>query len=954
MYVAEKPSGDEELQPGQASSSEVVRGPDVAENTDDKEKEMSMDAEEEEPLLEQAPAQRRTRVYSRRSERKRSTPEPPTDDFLGQELEDMVAAEEELAEPESQRVRTVHGLPVSALLPPMAESWLVEAMVVEDCNEMASELNQLIISELSDRGIEVDSIDEILPETHKMYGELSGRLLPRELVVKGRETECKRMLEFRVYIEVPEEEAKGHKVIGCRWVQDMKAGDDGVEFVRARLVAQQVATGRLDEAFAPAPPLKVVRLIISLCASKEPKKARKLSRHDCSVAFFHADVAELLYVRPPLGLRRPGVVWRLLKALYGTRTASRLFQDKVALVMTTGGYLRVKVAPSVYHHPTWDVTTLVNGDDFWSEGEDPSLDLLDALLHGNFVIKTFPRIGVGGARSGNILGREVTVDDDFGFEYHADVKHLPKLLKILELDETTKSAITPASKSTGKNEPNALDKLQGYRITLFQRGAGLVLYVSLDRVELHYAVKLVMQDMSAPTELSWMRLKRVARFMIAYPNMTWKFKWQSLPNVVTGISDGDWAGCVETRRSTSSGLEEFGEHLIASGCSTQQVVSISSAESEFYAMAWILAHCIFTRNILIECGIMIAKIKLFCDSSAARSLAKRQGVGKIRHMDAKHMWVQDYIARREVEVFKIDGKLNPSDLGTKILEAAVIWFLIDRISYGLPRGDRWGPTRTSAARGLAALLICDAIQKAKGLPLLSDLRDITEMVYVMGELVEYELNTKNYMHLVLKLVVLILALVGLLQWKFYGLGPRHETTAATVPVMPTVHVNVVHGSAAEGRVNEGTTTTASGVVAPGSETPAVAPVAAPVHAPMPADDGLDSRSASAHLAGAVPVAEAVVSSRYDRMNIIELRRECVTRGIRVTGMRLKAEFLRALFQNDARPELNAPTEGQLEYLNDIAGQLRVEIPDWALHDRTSCPRHLRQLEAERRRRRSQR
>ncbi len=49
-------------------------------------------------------------------------------------------------------------------------------------------------------------------------------------------------------------------------------------------------------------------------------------------------------------------------------------------------------------------------------------------------------------------------------------------------------------------------------------------------------------------------------------------------------ADGDYAGCRRTRRSTTCGALMLDGHLIRVWCLTQALVSISSGESEFYAI----------------------------------------------------------------------------------------------------------------------------------------------------------------------------------------------------------------------------------------------------------------------------------------------------------------------------------------------------------------------------------
>ena len=71
-----------------------------------------------------------------------------------------------------------------------------------------------------------------------------------------------------------------------------------------------------------------------------------------------------MYVVPPAGEDEPGVVWQLLKALYGTRKASKMFQELVIQVLTQQGFIRLQVTIMVFYHIQLDIYVVVNGDDF--------------------------------------------------------------------------------------------------------------------------------------------------------------------------------------------------------------------------------------------------------------------------------------------------------------------------------------------------------------------------------------------------------------------------------------------------------------------------------------------------------------------------------------------------------------------------------------------------------------
>ena len=58
---------------------------------------------------------------------------------------------------------------------------------------------------------------------------------------------------------------------------------------------------------------------------------------------------------------------------------------------------------------------------------------------------------------------------------------------------------------------------------------------------------------------------------------------------------------------------------------------------------------------------MVVKI----DSSVAKSIAGRRGLGKLRHVELKYLWVQWAVAKGRIAVKKISGHLDPADVLTK-------------------------------------------------------------------------------------------------------------------------------------------------------------------------------------------------------------------------------------------------------------------------------------------------
>ncbi len=64
------------------------------------------------------------------------------------------------------------------------------------------------------------------------------------------------------------------------------------------------------------------------------------------------------------------------------------------------------------------------------------------------------------------------------------------------------------------------------------------------------------------------------------------------------------------------------------------------------------------------------KLVVETDSSAAKGIGLRRGVGKVRHLHTPLLWVQKRAQRGDLELKKVNGKYNVADLGTKFLTAS--------------------------------------------------------------------------------------------------------------------------------------------------------------------------------------------------------------------------------------------------------------------------------------------
>ena len=123
-------------------------------------------------------------------------------------------------------------------------------------------------------------------------------------------------------------------------------------------------------------------------------------------------------------------------------------------------------------------------------------------------------------------------------------------------------------------------------------------------------------------------------------------------------SDADWAGCPESRKSTSGYCIQVMGNLVHAASRTQGSIALSSAESELYVLCSAASEALYLRNLIEESGITDgpAPINLRTDSSAAKYLVSRTGPGlKTRHIQMKYLYLQDLIQDSQVKIFKLQS-----------------------------------------------------------------------------------------------------------------------------------------------------------------------------------------------------------------------------------------------------------------------------------------------------------
>jgi hypothetical protein len=127
--------------------------------------------------------------------------------------------------------------------------------------------------------------------------------------------------------------------------------------------------------------------------------------------------------------------------------------------------------------------------------------------------------------------------------------------------------------------------------------AGALQYLTITRPDIAYAVQQIYLFMHAPTTSHFQLIKRVLRYLKGTSHFGLRLYHSSSHDLIA-YSDADWAGCPDTRKSTSGFCVFLGDNLVSWSSKRHATVSRSSAEAEYRAVANCVAESCWLRQLL--------------------------------------------------------------------------------------------------------------------------------------------------------------------------------------------------------------------------------------------------------------------------------------------------------------------------------------------------------------------
>ena len=152
----------------------------------------------------------------------------------------------------------------------------------------------------------------------------------------------------------------------------------------------------------------------------------------------------------------------------------------------------------------------------------------------------------------------------------------------------------PVSTPVDCNPKLSADGVPVQDATDFRSLDGALQYLTFTQPDIAYDVQQICLYMHDPREPHLTALKRILKYIRGMLHMGLVLRPSSSAELVV-YSDADWAGCPETRKSTSGFAVFLGDNLVSWSSKRQNTDSRSSAEAKYRAVANAVAEASWLR-----------------------------------------------------------------------------------------------------------------------------------------------------------------------------------------------------------------------------------------------------------------------------------------------------------------------------------------------------------------------
>lgn len=188
------------------------------------------------------------------------------------------------------------------------------------------------------------------------------------------------------------------------------------------------------------------------------------------------------------------------------------------------------------------------------------------------------------------------------------------------------------------------------------------------RPDIAFVVGILGRYQSNPGLDHWRAAKKVLRYLQGTKDYMLMYRRTDNLEAI-GYSDSDFAGCIDSRKSTSGYVFMLASGAISWRSAKQTLTTTSTMEAEFVSCYETTSHGVWLKSFISGLTIVdsISKpLRMYCDNSAAVFMAKNNKSGsRSKHIDIKYLAITEHVKEQKVDIEHVNTKLMIVDPLTK-------------------------------------------------------------------------------------------------------------------------------------------------------------------------------------------------------------------------------------------------------------------------------------------------
>ncbi|KAJ9532906.1 hypothetical protein QJQ45_010996 [Haematococcus lacustris] len=429
---------------------------------------------------------------------------------------------------------------------------------------------------------------------------------------------------------------QGCRPLDNRWVFSVKEDSQGhIARLKARLVVKgfmQREGVDFTELHAPVSKHATVRALLATAAAWD----MDLEHLDVKTAFLNGYLDEEIYMKQPAGYEDGSArVCRLKRALYGLRQAPRAWHARLKAELEQLGFAASAADSCLFTMVRGNSKVLlaVYVDDCLlavSKGDAETMAWVKQRLAAVFDIHQ-----LGSAE--RFLGMEIVRDRAAGRLVLSQERYAAAVVDRFGLADARPKA-TPLSTSEQLVREGEVVLRMGEHS--YAELVGSLMHLAVcTRPDIAHAVGLCAKYMAAPTQQHWEALYGVLRYVASTVSHGLAFGGAE---GLVGFCDADFAGDLDTRRSTTGFVFTMHGAAVSWSSRRQPTVAVSTTEAEYMAASAAAKEALWLRVLLadLSVGSAVEPVTIMCDNEAAITLIKHPiASARFKHIDVLHHFV---------------------------------------------------------------------------------------------------------------------------------------------------------------------------------------------------------------------------------------------------------------------------------------------------------------------------